>query len=280
MRVVTVITDQNNAGYKNIFKPSIILNNLTLDTLQASSYRSHRNKDQMLEKYLRTVDHDEVILFTDAYDTFLLAGEDEILEKFYKTGKELVFSGEIVCWPNASLASEYPESKSPFRFLNSGGFIGKAGYIRARIMDNLQTPSTLKYYWSNQIYWTEQYLLHQDSIGIDTQCHIFCTMVSTHDIDVGVQFLDNVEKLNGSDSFKDLKAITDFHIENATKKGSFDSKEYSMLKKKWFRENFVIQNKRIFVNETESSPCHIHFNGGSEILASDILEELSLVVTI
>ncbi|XP_058805579.1 procollagen-lysine,2-oxoglutarate 5-dioxygenase isoform X2 [Phymastichus coffea] len=69
---------------------------------------------------------DTVILFTDSYDVIFLAPLDRIVRKFkdWPGSPRLLFSAEEACWPDASLAADYPEVARGKRFLNSGGFIG------------------------------------------------------------------------------------------------------------------------------------------------------------
>lgn len=265
MKVVTLITDRNNTGYKNLLKPSLVANNLNITVLQSDHYKNHREKDALLLEYLNNLTYDDVIFFTDGYDTTFLANEDEILAKYLTFGKELIFAAEMVCWPDSDHIEKYPKTHSSFKFLNSGGFIGKAGYIKERIRENLKTKSTTKYAWSNQVYWTEQYLLNQNEIAIDNDCKIFCTMVSAEDEFIGNNYLTSIAN---------LETVANLHNKDKHKNENFDKEEYLFLKKKWFNEKFIIENNRLFVVETQSYPCHIHFNGESKILIPVLLEEL------
>ncbi len=275
MKILTVITDDQLHGYKNVLLPSAVSNNLDLKALSITKYDDHRSKDRTLAQYLESVSDDEIIFFTDGYDTMFLGPEQEILQKYYKTGKKLLFSAEIVCWPQVDLADSFPPSGTPFRYLNSGGYIGEAGYIRKKITDNFQSPSTLKYFWSNQIYWTEIFLRNMNEIGVDTTNEIFCTLASEHDIKIGKEFLDQVEILSQDKRFKDFQAIADFFNKNSSQAMSFDTQSYLRCKREWFDENFSITGNRIIVKNTGSRPCHVHFNGHSKVLTSDVMEHVN-----
>merc|ERR1712071_238652 len=79
---------------------------------------------QALESYKD--DPEMMILFTDAYDVLFNANRQQIVEQFNKFDARVVFSAEGFCWPDAHLASEYPEVERGKRYLNSGLFMGYA----------------------------------------------------------------------------------------------------------------------------------------------------------
>ncbi|CAH0716184.1 unnamed protein product, partial [Brenthis ino] len=85
-------------------------------------------KINLLKKKLKSLkkleDRDRIILFTDSYDVMFLAGLQEIVETFLNTYARVLFSAEPFCWPDPTLASEYPDTTITPAFLNSGGFIG------------------------------------------------------------------------------------------------------------------------------------------------------------
>jgi hypothetical protein len=252
MKVLTVVSDPNDQGLLTLLIPSSSTFDLDLIVLitDQSNYRNHRYKDQALYRYLENVEDDEIILFTDGYDAMFVAGAEEILRKYHKTGKELLFSAERNCWPETSLAKKYPEEQSPFKYLCSGGFIGKAGYIKNRIAEKLETNSIIKYAFSNQIYWAEQFLRNQSEIGLDTRCEIFTTLSSELDFSVFKKSDDRV---------------------------SVD--DYNESKTKWFNANFSFKNGRIHVTQTGSTPCHIHVNGPSKFLARDIARNFDFFIS-
>jgi hypothetical protein len=246
MKVVTLVTNSNHPVYANCLKATADFHDLDLVTFTPQRYSGHRLKDETLYQYLKTLHDEEIVFYTDGYDTFFVSGEDEILSKFFKTGKNLLFSAEFTCMPDARLALKYPSVKSPFKYLNSGGFIGKAWYIRRRLEDNLETESTTKFKWSNQVYWAEQYLKNPSEIGLDVGCDIFGTFAS--DADVGI-----VEIIRSKE---------------------FDRIKYNEAKLKWFEETFRIENGRIFVIPTRSKPCHLHFPGPTSVLLTEVASRL------
>lgn len=112
-------------------------------------------KANLLRKALRPFkgNTDTIILFTDSYDVMLLGPPSQVLEKFKKFDSRLVFSAEVLIWPKKSLAPEFPVTEYPYKYLNSGGFIGYAGDIYKILEDH-----PLKDTDDDQLFYTEIYL--------------------------------------------------------------------------------------------------------------------------
>jgi hypothetical protein len=237
MKVVTVINDENHFGF-SLLKLSCILNNLDLVVLVSSAkdFKSNRIKDDLLKDYLdKKGNEEEIILFTDGNDAIFLATEEEVLTKYRKAGKELLFSSETSCWPDTSLAGQYPDTgPSPYKFLNSGGFIGSAGTIRELMEDDSFDIGNFKK--SNQYVWTKRLFRNPERIGLDTGCEIFHTFSP----EIGNNYLPKGLDVNYL--------------------------PYYICMKKWFGSNFLVQDGRLFSKITESWPCHAHFNGYSKWL--------------
>lgn len=61
-----------------------------------------------------------------SYDVMFLGNLDEIVKKFKSfPDTRVLFSAEQFCWPDAKLATQYPNIEVVSPYLNSGGFIGK-----------------------------------------------------------------------------------------------------------------------------------------------------------
>lgn len=258
MKIVTCLSDLDNEGFKNYLKPSCEQHQLDLTVLKyEGDYKSHRVKDQMLKNYINTLDDSELIFFTDAYDAILLTGEAEIVSKFRAQECELLFSSEINCWPSPLIAVMYAPGNYHFKYLNSGGFIGRAGYLKyllkaypvppvrecfikkfdehlyEEVADDI-TAMNEEYQWSNQYYWHWLYLSHPSEIKIDHNCEIFYTL-STY-----IEILDNVRE----------NLLFRFELER-------------------IKGELCTEQDRIIANVTNTVPCHLHFNGsiGKKILS-------------
>lgn len=111
------------------------------------------------------------VLFSDSYDVIVNANKQEVLEKYSKFGKSILFSGEMSCWPIKTLEDFYPKTESKYRFLNSGGFIGNA----KNILDIISIRK-IEDYEDDQLYFTKCFLSSNYDIKIDYSCEIFQTL--------------------------------------------------------------------------------------------------------
>lgn len=214
---------------------------------------SHRIKDFLLIRYLRKLNNNEIILFTDGYDTLLLATEDEIMKKFREFGKETVFSAERNCWPDTELEEYFPKNHaSPFKYLNSGGFIGTTGMLKSLL--EREVIGKKDYHWSNQYAWILRYLDAPEHIALDHHCEIFYT-AST---DASKRKYFYKKDRNGNPK-KDYR-----HPEFLKTEGNKILQEISF------------SNDRIRNLVTQTSPCHVHFNGpiGQSLLPTEHLEKI------
>eukprot|EP00794_Sanderia_malayensis_P015035 gene15035-16588_t len=106
-------------------------------------------------------DKNTVVMFTDSYDVIFTTGPNEILKKFLEADANLVFSAEDFCWPDKSLASKYPDIKSGYRYLCSGGIIGYASTFNDIV--NFEEIGNTD---DDQLYYTRIYLKHRDQFKI------------------------------------------------------------------------------------------------------------------
>jgi hypothetical protein len=245
IKILTVISDEEHNGFF-LLKLSCAINNLELTSLVTpGGFKSNRIKDSVLVNYIEELDKDQIIFFTDGYDALFVANQDEIISKFKQHKRDLVFSTETNCWPDQNLASLYPENVlSPYRYLNSGGFIGKVGLLKELINDHLF--SSEQFEKSNQYLWAKLFLQNQDLIGLDTSCNIFCSFSP----EAGKDHLPK----NGDNNY--------YH--------------YYKFMKVWFQNNFISENNRIYNKTTNTWPCHVHFNGDSKILMDNDLKDTML----
>lgn len=243
MKVITVISDESHTGFF-LLKLSCALNELELVALvTGGKFISNRLKDRVLLEYLLGVDPQELVLFSDGYDALFLAGEDEIFNKYQAFEKPIVFSCETNCWPDVSLARSFDSlSTGPYRYLNSGGFIGRAGTISSMISKLFfDDPNFEK---SNQYTWSQAYFSNRPNIALDHQCSIFCTFSP----EIGRDFLPPP--------------------------GERDYGRYYRHMRMWFTNSFEISGGRLRVKQTGSRPCHLHFNGDSKVLIDSSLHDL------
>lgn len=181
--VISVATDANNQGFQ-YFINSLKYNNiqykiLGLNTKWKGGFMEEGmgggQKINLLKEELK--DWDEVklkstlLLFSDSYDVINVSTEYEIIEKYFSISKnQILFSAEKYCWPDISLEKYYPNTKSKYKFLNSGGFIGNA----YDILNNLDMD--IKDDDDDQLYFTKIFIFNNVNIKIDYNCEIFQTL--------------------------------------------------------------------------------------------------------
>lgn len=123
----------------------------------------------------------EYVLITDSSDSFIIGHENDILDRYFKAGAPVLISAEKSCWPQSALAQYFPEAVSPWRFLNSGGYIGRKDNIVSLLHFMGTMPIDNSTYRSrdwevDQFRFSLVYLDSQDSIKLDTKCELFQTM--------------------------------------------------------------------------------------------------------
>lgn len=136
-------------------------------------------KINFLVEELSNLDDDQLIFVSDSYDVIMSSNTEEIINKFNKFKTPIVFAAEKDCWPDKRLINKYPETESPWKFLNSGGFMGKVKHIKQIL------PEKYKNNGDDQLYYTKQFLENQDLISLDYNCDIFqCVNSSKDDIEI------------------------------------------------------------------------------------------------
>jgi hypothetical protein len=120
-------------------------------------------------------------LYTDAYDTFALGGLNRVAVEFEALTMgvvtevnpglkpiSMIISTEKACYPIASMASQYPECRTEWKYVNGGGFMADAAYFCEIFEDGTHHKET-----NDQVWLAEQYLKRQDRILLNTSCNIF-----------------------------------------------------------------------------------------------------------
>jgi hypothetical protein len=132
-------------------------------------------KVNLLKDYLKTlVNDDDVILFTDSYDVVFNDTPEELLKRWEKKGKGLLFTAEKTCWPDTNLEGDYPDSPYDYKYLNSGGFVGTVGDLK------VLTETMCKDSDDDQLYYTLKFL-NNEGIKLDYTIDIFQTLNSSFD---------------------------------------------------------------------------------------------------
>lgn len=156
-------------------------------SVQLSHDKGMGYKIILLRIYLDSLTDDDIVMFTDAHDIFVTGSHNEILARYWNFGSEIVFAAERNCWPLKSLETQYLTYNDvyiKYKYLNSGGFIGKVGSLKQFIDQNFHnvSGSTDDQLWYSQLYIRNQ--TNRTLIQLDTRCEIFqCLHQAVFDID-------------------------------------------------------------------------------------------------
>lgn len=108
------------------------------------------------------------VLFTDAYDTVCVGPPEAVLP--FCTDKMLV-SCEKACWPDATLAPQYPPSpRSEWCHVNSGGYVAPIPVLYKLLLNAVG---------DDQLWVTRKYLQNKDVVLLDDKCEVFQTLAHT-----------------------------------------------------------------------------------------------------
>ncbi len=128
---------------------------------------------------LRGMDDDELVLFSDCWDVVFVRGLSHVREVFDSFGAPLVFSAEphfLYVKPGKyGQWKRYPTGHSAglYRFLNSGAWIGRAGYV-ARVLDDIDCPPD----WPcDQTLFNEWFIDHPDGLVLDHEQKLFASTI-------------------------------------------------------------------------------------------------------
>lgn len=98
-------------------------------------------------------DNNTIILFTDSYDVIFTSTLTEIHKKFKEFDAKIVFGAEKFCWPDKSLAKDYPTvAPKASRYLNSGMFMGYGRNVYELINRPVEDTD------DDQLFYTKLYL--------------------------------------------------------------------------------------------------------------------------
>ena len=125
-------------------------------------------KVNLFKRHLDTLPDTDIVLFTDAYDVFYADGLDTIVERYEDFGNKVIFSSEVFCWPDEGLADNFPPVHTPYRYLNSGTFIGEVGELKKIV----EYGSVLDD-GDDQLFYQHAFLSGKYDIALDVEGYIF-----------------------------------------------------------------------------------------------------------
>lgn len=143
--------------------------------------------DQLRDYVFKNTDKDDLVLFFDAFDVVFQAGSDEIVDRYLeieaRNGIGLVYLAERKC-SYGERQAEFPNVSTPYRYLNSGVYMGRAWKFKDLLKDSLSGKVVDKAGKTIRLQnWHIQYYLdHQDSVALDSGCELAQTVSSIDNV--------------------------------------------------------------------------------------------------
>lgn len=131
------------------------------------------HKVNLLREYVRSLPDHHVVLFLDGYDTFFAGDLDTIVRRYFGFGCRVLFAAERDLWPDRTVY--HPLSHTPYRYLNSGLFIGEAGALKDITREEIPDA------FDDQLYYQRKFISGKYGIDLDRECYVF----QCHDESVG-----------------------------------------------------------------------------------------------
>ena len=189
------------------------------------------------QSYAQALPPNDMILFTDAFDVLYVNSGDKIVNEFIKFNTDIVFSAECGCWPHIienkgkACFEDYPKSPTPYRYLNSGTWIGRAAPAAKMLIAVMESAGGDFKNANDQKLVADFYIEGKYGIQLDFYNKLFQSMHMTLD-----------PPLPHCNPFSDIVLVN--HDDNT------HNKKYGKF-----------YNKR-----TQSEPTVFHFNGGGKCI--------------
>ena len=139
-------------------------------------------KLKLVKRYLEEVEDESLVLFLDGYDVFINDDLNTIVNRFRSFNCDVLFAAEKTCWPDKNISHNFPESTTPYRYLNSGLYIGYAWAIKELLVGDPGVDD--QFYLQNKF--IEQYHFKKKiNIKLDYESYVFqCVAGAEEDIEV------------------------------------------------------------------------------------------------
>lgn len=134
-------------------------------------WRDLLQKLEAVRRVLADLPGDRIVLFLDAYDTIYLQPSPVIEATFRAFDRPVVFSAERCFFApgHEAVLERYPASPTPYRYLNSGCYIGYAAPLRTILERVLDRPTTDH----DQSLLSRHFVDHPDEIALDYRTELF-----------------------------------------------------------------------------------------------------------
>jgi hypothetical protein len=171
-KLITTVSDTEHPGFKMLVKS---LEKFGWDWgVCGTEYCAFGSKMVNAYNYAKQTDCTHLFI-VDAYDVVALSTMDEALRKI-QDKNIVLFNSEINCWPFEQWAMLYPESETPYRYLNGGmAFVEVSRFIR------MFEANPITHYDNDQVLLAKSYLTEREyfDMRLDTNCVVFQTLCGT-----------------------------------------------------------------------------------------------------
>ena len=125
-------------------------------------------KINVMKEYIQNLPDDDIIMFVDGYDVFILNNINRIIQEYYKLDAKVIFAKDYkYCWPDDTLAELFHDGDGVY--LNSGCWIGQVKEMKRILTTSIKDDD------DDQLYFAKKYLSKRYDIKLDKECKIFQT---------------------------------------------------------------------------------------------------------
>lgn len=170
------------------------IQNICLD----GEYKGLISKPKILKRRFEdgTINCD-LLLFIDCWDVLFLRDPAMAIDCWQHYGGEILFNAEKNLFPRTDLLDRYPDLGTPYRFLNSGVFIGAAGSVynllKEMNLDSIPDDHQKNGVWhheNDQAYFLEAFTTSQMDLSLDHNCILCQTLHGVDESEVEITRLD------------------------------------------------------------------------------------------
>ena len=226
MKKLRVLTfSDKDLGSENNLLQSCKKNDLELIVLTChKEWVSNAIKIKLLFDYLKTVEAEQLLLITDAFDVLINASEGDIINVFSTFEKDIIFGAEANFYfrnhrIKKNYQATYPESETIYKYLNSGTFMGKAVHLQM-LLDDIISKNEIDFsedvpmhsFVSDQYLYSKHFVEHfqssekRYSIGLD-QFHFLFEVTGGRS---RVMNLPYITKVHAYNAYKLERAVLKF----------------------------------------------------------------------
>jgi hypothetical protein len=87
------------------------------------------HKINLVRSHIQSLPDEDLVLFVDGYDVLFTDNIHSIKERFDGFDCDILFAAEKSCWPEPTIAPQFPMTPTPYKYLNSGVYMGKVARL-------------------------------------------------------------------------------------------------------------------------------------------------------